>query len=143
MQLQVAFSGSLKGVGVFAGQPYHCAVHAFPKDELAAGCNGTRPGRAGCTRDTSSPDVPICEDCPAGRCPQHDHCKRHPEWVEVPALISGMREEAAAGSIDKLSHLAGRRVYLYRGTPATSRVRSRTCTAPSALFWSNYACLSN
>lgn len=34
----------IKGVGVFAGQPYHCAVHHFggPQDPLVSQCRGTR-----------------------------------------------------------------------------------------------------
>ena len=32
VQFQVAFSATVKGVGVFAGQPYHCAVTMFKGD---------------------------------------------------------------------------------------------------------------
>eukprot|EP00729_Bicosta_minor_P028416 gene28416-24868_t len=44
VQLQVAHSALIKGVGVFAGQPYHCAVHHFggPQDPLVSQCRGTR-----------------------------------------------------------------------------------------------------
>ena len=33
VQFQVAFSATVKGVGVFAGQPYHCAVTMFKGDK--------------------------------------------------------------------------------------------------------------
>ena len=68
VQFQVAFSSLISGVGVFAGQPYHCAVTFFEGDELVPFCEGTHarngsalpiPGspRAGCTNDKPSPDV--------------------------------------------------------------------------------------
>ena len=34
VQFQVAFSEVVKGLGVFAGQPYHCAVQMFEGDKL-------------------------------------------------------------------------------------------------------------
>ena len=66
VQLQVAFPQTFAGVGVFAGQAYHCAVTRFPKDEL-------QPG--------SDPSVPICDGCPPNTTLTYDHCKRHPDWT--------------------------------------------------------------
>ena len=34
VQLQVAYSSLFAGIGVFAGQSYHCAVHRFPNDAI-------------------------------------------------------------------------------------------------------------
>ena len=39
VQFQVAFSEVVKGLGVFAGQPYHCAVHMFEGDKLVSAFN--------------------------------------------------------------------------------------------------------
>lgn len=36
VQFQVAFSEIVNGLGVFAGQPYHCAVHMFEGDKLVS-----------------------------------------------------------------------------------------------------------
>ena len=66
VQLQVAFPQTFAGVGVFAGQAYHCAVTRFPKDEL-------QPG--------SDPSVPICDGCPPNTTLTYDQCKRHPDWT--------------------------------------------------------------
>ena len=38
VQFQVAFSEVVNGLGVFAGQPYHCAVHMFEGDKLVNKC---------------------------------------------------------------------------------------------------------
>jgi poly(3-hydroxybutyrate) depolymerase len=51
VNLHVAHSSVISGVGVFAGQAYHCAVTRFRKDSL-------RP---------ASDDVPVCDGCPAGQ----------------------------------------------------------------------------
>ena len=53
VQFATAFSKHIVGVGVFAGQPYHCAVTRFPLDKTFP-CNETTPaghgpvGPAGC-----------------------------------------------------------------------------------------------
>lgn len=80
MQFQVAFSATVKGVGVFAGQPYHCAVTMFKDDVLVPPCFGTHYGYGGpnqripnvtnfssigCTKNVPAPDVPYCDNCPA------------------------------------------------------------------------------
>ena len=133
VQFQVAFSSIVSGVGVFAGQPYHCAVTRFPADRLVPFCTGTHvsgdmnttvlpaPGsaRAGCTGDHPSPDVPYCPGCPAGKTLLYDHCKRWPEIVDIELLLSYAREQAAEGTIDPLSNFKGKPVFLYRGTKDT------------------------
>ena len=53
VQMQVAYSESICGVGVFAGQAYHCAVQRFPNDTLSR-----KP------KDLQS--VPYCDGCPKG-----------------------------------------------------------------------------
>jgi poly(3-hydroxybutyrate) depolymerase len=107
VQLQVAFSATFAGAGIFAGQAGGCAVTRFPGDTLVP-----RNGSAGAK-------VPVCEGCPVGRTLTYDHCKRHPEVVQVPTLVARARAHAAAGRIDALASLAGRRVLLYRGTNDT------------------------
>ena len=118
VQLQVAFSSVVRGVGVFAGQPYHCAVHRFPGEVTVPPCWGTHEdgSHPGCTNSTPAPNVPFCENCPAGRTLLYDHCKGHPEVVNVSELLSYAREQAALGTIDPLESLAGTPVYFYRGT---------------------------
>jgi len=119
IQFQVAFSSVVKGVGVFAGQPYHCAVTRFNGDRLVSPCFGTTEDGStpGCTKEIPSPDVPWCENCPSGGLVvTYDHCKRHPERVNVSSLLEYARVQAGKGSIDPLSNLAGTKVYLYRGT---------------------------
>eukprot|EP00756_Hemistasia_phaeocysticola_P000166 Hpha_TRINITY_DN10115_c0_g1::TRINITY_DN10115_c0_g1_i1::g.131432::m.131432 len=118
VQFQVAFSSVVRGVGVFAGQPYHCAVHHFPGEPMVPPCWGTHDdgSHPGCTNSTPAPNVPFCENCPAGLTLTYDHCKRHPDVVNVSALLSYAREQATLGTIDPLESLAGTPVYLYRGT---------------------------
>ena len=84
VQFQVAFSATVKGVGVFAGQPYHCAVTMFEGEPLVSPCFGTHHWSnastppSGCTAEKPSPDVPYCYNCPpGGRTLLYDHCARH------------------------------------------------------------------
>ena len=89
VQFQVAFSKSIMGLGVFAGQPPHCAITRFPQDDL------TPP----------NPSVPICEGCPANATLVYDHCKVRPEVVDVDVLATAVKHLAAAGHIDDLQYL--------------------------------------
>ena len=126
VQFQVAFSATVKGVGVFAGQPYHCAVTRFKGDPLVSPCLGTHYHSAlnatnktvqGCTKDTPAPAVPYCYNCPPGGLTLlYDHCKRYPELVDVDLLLGYARAQSKAGTIDALGNLSGTRVWLYRGT---------------------------
>lgn len=101
VQYHVAYSALVRGVGVFAGQPYHCAVTRFPLDVL----------------QPPNPSVPVCDGCPPNRTLIYDHCKNHPQWVEVTRLKAYAAAQAAAGAIDDPSaHLPWARVYLYHGT---------------------------
>ena len=134
--MRVAFSSVVKGVGVFAGQPYHCAVTMFKGDVLVSPCFGTKhyvnasTPPSGCTTVWSkpnahhgprpphpAPDVPYCMNCPpGGNTLLYDHCKRYPELVDVDLLLKYAREQSKAGTIDALGNLSGTNVYLYRGT---------------------------
>ena len=71
VNLHVAHSSVIKGLGVFAGQAYHCAVTRFPKDPLVP----------------ASTSVPVCDGCPKGQTLGYDHCKQHPEFVDVDMLV--------------------------------------------------------
>ena len=55
VQLATTFSSLVRGVGVFAGQPFHCAVTYFPGDNLSKA-----EGKA-------LEEVPHCSGCPAGK----------------------------------------------------------------------------
>merc|ERR1719183_2190345 len=70
VQFQVAFSKTIMGSAVFAGQPYHCAVTRFPTDPL----------------EPPNPSVPICEGCPTNKTLIYDHCKNHVSFVDVSRL---------------------------------------------------------
>ena len=69
VQFATAFSKHIIGVGVFAGQPYHCAVTRFPLDKTFP-CNETKPaghgpvGPAGC--QTSPFVLPTAPASPPG-----------------------------------------------------------------------------
>ena len=55
VQLATTFSSLVRGVGVFAGQPFHCAVTYFPGDNLSKA-----EGKA-------LEEVPHCSGCPEGK----------------------------------------------------------------------------
>ena len=103
VQFHVAFSSILCGSGIFAGQPFHCAVVRFPKDQLVPKTK-SQPG-----------DVPICEGCPSNETLIYDHCKNHPEVVEPMILVNRTLEMAANGDIDDVLGLSVDQIYLYRG----------------------------
>jgi hypothetical protein len=101
VQFHVAFSNTVTGVGVFAGQPFHCAVTRFAEDPLVP----------------PDPNLPVpCTSCPPNKTLAFDHCKRHPERVQPTLLRSYATEQAALGNIDNTTNLANHQVYLYRGT---------------------------
>ncbi len=111
VQLTIAFSSIVRGVGVFAGQPYHCAVTYFPGDNLTAD-----EGKA-------ATEVNHCFGCPAGKTILYDHCKHPPPrgdlgaGIDVNKLVAYAQQQAARGTIDPLDNLRhGSRVWLYRGT---------------------------
>lgn len=98
VQLQVAFSSVFSGSGVFAGQPYRCAVHAFPDDTF------TPP----------NPSVPVCDGCPPHTTLVYDHCKNHPQVV-VPKALTAEILGYSGDQVDDTANLKHARVYLYRG----------------------------
>ncbi len=102
-QFSVAFSKTIMGVGVFAGQPFDCATMRFPKDTLYPfGAAGT------CNR--------VCEGCPANETVQCDHCKNHPQNIDVRMLADAARRKAAAGLIDDTKHIGRTKAFTYCGT---------------------------
>jgi hypothetical protein len=104
VQFHVAFSSILCGSGIFAGQPFHCAVTKFENDTLVP-TSKKQPG-----------EVPICEGCPEGQTLIYDHCKNHPEVVEPMLLVNRTLVMAEKGYIDDVLELAVDQIYLYRGT---------------------------
>ena len=72
-QFHVAFSATVSGACVFAGQPFNCAVSHFAQDTLVAK-----------TRDTR---VPNCQGCMPGKTLPFDHCKVTPHVVDVGSLV--------------------------------------------------------
>jgi len=124
VQFTVAFSSIVRGCGIFAGQPYHCAVTRFADEHTVPQCCGILPFclKRTCTQSTPAPDVPICEPaaegiphCPAGRTLAYDHCKRTPWRVNVSQLAAYAMASADAGLIDPVVGLKSIRAYVYRG----------------------------
>lgn len=122
-----AHSANIMGVGVFAGQPYHCAVTRFPKDQTYS-CALTPPGRhypvgpAGCY-----PGTPSEPPSQSGEGLLWDHCKgcsalsllqltEHPDLVQMDTLFDYAKETAAKGLIDGTGNLSSTRAFVYRGT---------------------------
>lgn len=106
-QFHTAFSSTVSGVCIFAGQAPHCAVQLFPNESPEKG---------------SSKSVPYCDGCPNGTTLGYDHCKKHPEIINASILSRRAAQQAASGSIDPLHYLQApsQRVYLYRGTHDTT-----------------------
>ena len=107
-QFHVAFSGRVSGSCVFSGQPYHCAVERFVGDALVD--------------LTPESSVPRCDDCPDGKTLIYDHCKNHPQWIDVGRLPDYLRRACGqnpitrTACIDDPQSLLDARVYLFRGT---------------------------
>ncbi len=104
-QVHMQYPEKVNGACIFAGQPFHCAVTYFKgSDPLVVNMGGNR--RA----------VPHCYNCPHDWVTlSYDHCKAHPEVVDVSSLINyvvnvydGVPEPSEYRNIDQ-------RVYLFRG----------------------------
>ena len=130
VQFATAFSQNVMGVGVFAGQPYHCAVTRFPLDKTFP-CNETKPaghgpvGPAGCQVDPFV--LPTVPASPSGEGLLWDHCKgctpqslaqliEHPKLVNITVLEQYAHASADSGLIDGVGNLSSMRAFIYRGT---------------------------
>lgn len=115
VQLHIAFSKTIMGVGVYAGQAYHCAVTRFPDDVLqhCADQPSTQQG-PGCTSHSAP-----CDGCPPNTTLQYDHCKNFPERTKPAMLAAYAQQQSQLQHIDDVSNVARARVYLYRGTNDT------------------------
>eukprot|EP01065_Artemidia_motanka_P048384 TRINITY_DN7773_c3_g1_i1.p1 TRINITY_DN7773_c3_g1~~TRINITY_DN7773_c3_g1_i1.p1 ORF type:complete len:354 (+),score=113.83 TRINITY_DN7773_c3_g1_i1:47-1108(+) len=105
VQFHVAFSQHVTGLCGFDAQPYHCAATRFPDDALVP--------------QTNESSVPHCSGCPAGKTLVYDHCKNHPQWVDVGMLPDYPRRTCGNGGkpgcLDDVVHLYNTTVYLTRG----------------------------
>ena len=130
VQFATAFSSNVRGVGVFAGQPFHCAVTRFALDGVFP-CNATKPGAdhpvgpAGC--QTEPFPLPTEPPSPSGLGLLWDHCKgctpdslaqlvAHPNLVDLDVLEQYARQSARAGLLDALGNMSAMRAFVYRGT---------------------------
>ena len=104
IQMHVAFSDSIGGVCGFDAQPYHCAATMFPRDNLVP--------------QTDESSVPYCYGCPPDYTLVYDHCKSHPEWVDVGLLPDYPRrvcgEAGLSGCMSNVDALKDTSVYLQR-----------------------------
>ena len=48
-----------------------------------------------------------------------DHCKQHPEYVDVDRLVEYAQNQSALGTIDGVGNLSSSQLYFYRGTHDT------------------------
>ena len=103
VNLHVAHSSTISGVGVFAGQAYHCSVTRFPDDPMVP----------------LNPGVPVCDGCPKNATLGYDHCKQNPEYVDVSLLVDYARQQSALGTIDNVGNISSAQLYFYRGTHDT------------------------
>jgi len=107
-QTHITWSSLVDGSCVFSGQPYHCAVTKFPGDQLVDA--------------TNSSSVPNCDGCPDGKTLIYDHCKNHPQYVDVgmlpdyPRRACGQNPIKIQDCIDDVANLFDDRVYLFRPT---------------------------
>lgn len=120
-QLMLIASDLITGVGIFAGQPYMCAVQRFPGEPLMTCAQEPASQQGpGCVGFNSTGSAP-CIGCPAGSTLLYDHCKtpaepQGPGWVDVATLVALAQQQAAAGRIAPLENLRAARMYLYRGS---------------------------
>lgn len=99
-QFAVAFGSTIMGLGVFAGQPFHCPVTRFPGEPLVP----------------ANPDVPFCDNCPPGQVVAYDHCKHvNRSVINVTLLAEVARKMSAEGLIDDVRHLQRSKVYTHCG----------------------------
>mmetsp|Transcript_8650 Transcript_8650/g.11901 ORF Transcript_8650/g.11901 Transcript_8650/m.11901 type:complete len:368 (+) Transcript_8650:37-1140(+) len=107
-QFHISFNSMIDGACVFSGQPFHCAVTKFPGDQLV--------------KATNESSVPHCDGCPDGETLVYDHCKNHPQWVDVgmlpdyPRRACGQNPIKHTECIDDVKNLFDDRVYLFRPT---------------------------
>jgi len=91
------------GVGIFAGEPWHCSATRFPNETLIS-------------NDSPEACNPTCDGCPANKTIPCDHCKSHPELVDVGLLADAARRIFAKGLIDDVKYIERMRVYTFCGT---------------------------
>eukprot|EP00520_Triparma_pacifica_P018484 CAMPEP_0118640538 /NCGR_PEP_ID=MMETSP0785-20121206/4807_1 /TAXON_ID=91992 /ORGANISM="Bolidomonas pacifica, Strain CCMP 1866" /LENGTH=333 /DNA_ID=CAMNT_0006531933 /DNA_START=123 /DNA_END=1124 /DNA_ORIENTATION=- len=107
-QFHVAYSELVnRGSCVFSGQPYHCAVTKFTRDELVT--------------QTDESSVPRCDGCPPGKTLVYDHCKNHPQFVDVGALPDYVRRSCddhnlQRDCIDDPDNLFSARIFAFQPT---------------------------
>mmetsp|Transcript_12753 Transcript_12753/g.15128 ORF Transcript_12753/g.15128 Transcript_12753/m.15128 type:complete len:403 (+) Transcript_12753:197-1405(+) len=107
-QLHITYSSVIDATCVFAGQPFHCAATRFPDDHLVEAIPAS--------------SVPTCVGCPSGKTLIYDHCKAHPEWVDIGALpdyprrVCDGRGLNTSVCMDHTDNLSDDRVFLFRGT---------------------------
>jgi len=107
-QFHVAYSGLVnRGSCVFSGQPYHCAVTKFARDELVT--------------QTDESSVPRCDGCLPGKTLIYDHCKNHPQFVDIGQLPDYVRRSCddhnnQKDCIDDPDNLFTARVFAFQPT---------------------------
>lgn len=118
VQFAVAFSKLVYGAGVYEGQPYNCATHYFPHEVLLASTSLTQYTHDSCqnTQCTASEMAPICYGCPSNATIELDHCKSHPEIIDLDVLASDITDYASRGLIDDPKNLNSSRIHLFQGT---------------------------
>jgi len=105
VQFSVAYSSMITGVGVFAGEPFSCAVLKFPQDieQLCSDqpANAKGPGCVAATGDTPAP----CFGCSMNKTLIYDHCKNHPQFLSDEVLLKYVLQSSSNHVIDDVSNL--------------------------------------
>lgn len=117
-QLQVAASDIVFGTGVFAGQPYMCAVQKWPTEpEFTCAQQNPSSVGPGCAGMNNTGPAP-CIGCDPNTTITYDHCKKvnMTQLVNVTTLVQLAQAAAEQGRIPPLSNIQDARVFLYRGT---------------------------
>jgi len=100
-QFHIAFSSIVTGSCIFSGQPYHCGATRFPNDYMVPKTDSTAAGIH-------------CPGCDENGTLIYDHCKNHPEWVDIETLAK--YAEGTEGVDDPRVHLADDRVFVFGPT---------------------------
>lgn len=125
-QFHVAFSSMVTGSCIFSGQPYRCATTRFKNDYLVPKTAGTAAGMQ-------------CIGCPENTTLLYDHCKNHPQWVEIDMLADVA--ENTANVDDPKQHLARARVFSFG--PTHDRCYQKGAMENIAEFHERYAANSS
>ena len=111
VQAHVAYSKTIVGACGFAAQPVYCAVKKWTREPTMP--KGTGKGKG----------VPFCDGCVPLETVEFDHCRTHPEYVDVGQLPDWPRRNCGqpfrANCLDDVVNMYDSRVFLQVGAADT------------------------